>query len=66
MFLVGGGILTHNVPTLHHMVTDAAQRLTAAPWLLAAVINALFGVALGLLVVALVALYGKLFRRKSV
>jgi predicted DNA repair protein MutK len=65
MFLVGGGILTHNVPVLHHAVTDAAQWLTAAPWLLAAVINALFGVLLGLLVVALVAFYSKLFRKKT-
>mgnify|MGYP006375034819 FL=1 len=65
MFLVGGGILTHNVPVLHHAVMTAAQMLPPAPWLLAAVINALFGVLLGLLVVALVALYGKLFRKKS-
>ena len=65
MFLVGGGILTHNVPVLHHAVMAAAQMLPPAPWLLAAVINALFGVLLGLLVVALVALYGKLFRKKS-
>jgi predicted DNA repair protein MutK len=65
MFLVGGGILTHNVPVLHHAVTHAAQWLPAAPWLLTAVINALFGVVLGLLVVALVAVYGKLFRTKS-
>ena len=55
----------HNVPVLHHAVTDAAQWLTAAPWLLAAVINALFGVLLGLLVVALVAFYSKLFRKKT-
>jgi uncharacterized protein len=65
MFLVGGGILTHNVPALHHLVQALAQSLPAAPWLLAGFINAVFGMALGLLVVALVALYGRLFRRKA-
>jgi predicted DNA repair protein MutK len=65
MFLVGGGILTHNVPALHHLVQVLAQSLPAAPWLLAGFINAVFGMALGLLVVALVALYGRLFRRKA-
>ena len=65
MFLVGGGILTHNVPVLHHLVQSLAQSLPSAPWLLTGIINALFGMALGLLVVALVALYGRLFRRKA-
>lgn len=65
MFLVGGGILTHNVPVLHHPVQVLAQSLPSAPWLLAGLINAVFGVLLGLLVVALVALYSKLFRRKA-
>jgi predicted DNA repair protein MutK len=64
MFLVGGGILTHNVPALHHMVQSMAQAFPAMPWLLAGMINAVFGILLGLLVVAAVALYGKLFRRK--
>lgn len=66
MFLVGGGILTHNVPVLHHLVQTLAQSLPPAPWLLAGVINALFGIVLGLLVVALVALYDKLFGKKPV
>ena len=65
MFLVGGGILTHNVPVLHHLVQALAQSLPYAPWALAGLINAVFGVLLGLLVVALVALYTKLFRRKA-
>jgi predicted DNA repair protein MutK len=65
MFLVGGGILTHNVPVLHHWVTPTSQILPSAPWLLAALLNGIFGMLLGLLVVALVTLYGRLFRRKS-
>ena len=66
MFLVGGGILTHNVPVLHHAVEGIAGMLPSLSWLVSALVNALFGVLLGLAVVALVALYGKLFRRKSV
>jgi predicted DNA repair protein MutK len=66
MFLVGGGILTHNVPVLHHLVQSLAQSLPPAPWLLAGVINAVFGILLGLVVVALVALYSKLFGNKPV
>ncbi|MFZ9310505.1 MAG: DUF808 domain-containing protein [Arenimonas sp.] len=65
MFLVGGGILTHNVPVLHHAVEHIAGMLPALSWLAAALVNALFGVLLGLAVVALVGLHGKLFRRKS-
>jgi predicted DNA repair protein MutK len=64
MFLVGGGILTHNVPVLHHWVESAAQTLPSVPWLLSGSINAVFGLLLGLLVVALVAAYGKLFAKQ--
>ena len=66
VWLVGGGILTHNVPVLHHLVQTLAQSLPPAPWLLAGVINAVFGIVLGLMVVALVALYDKLFGKKRV
>ena len=66
MFLVGGGILTHNVPVLHHLVQSLAQSFPPAPWLLAALINAVFGILLGLLVVAVVTLYNKLFGKKPV
>jgi predicted DNA repair protein MutK len=56
MFLVGGGILTHGVPALHHGIESAAQ--VAAAWpagaLLAAimpgVLDALVGVIVGALV----------------
>lgn len=66
MFLVGGGILTHNVPVLHHAIESLAQMQPAVFWLTAALGNMLFGVLLGLLVVAGVGLYRKLFQRKSI
>lgn len=65
MFLVGGGILTHNVPLLHHAVEAAGQAEPALAWLLPSLLNALFGVLLGLAVVALVALYGRLFGKRA-
>ena len=65
MFLVGGGILTHNVPLLHHAVEASAQAAPALAWLLPSLLNAVFGVLLGLLVVALLTLYGKLFGKRA-
>ena len=61
MFTVGGGILTHGVPLLHHAVTGSAEvlaTLPAAGQILAAVVptllNALAGIVAGGLVVAAV------------
>jgi len=65
MFLVGGGILTHNVPLLHHAVEAAGQAVPALAWLLPSLLNALFGVLLGLAVVALLALYGRIFGKPA-
>jgi hypothetical protein len=31
MFLVGGGILTHGLPALHHAIESLAERLGALP-----------------------------------
>ena len=64
MFLVGGGIFTHNVPFLHHAIQQLANMLPSAPWLISIVLNGVFGVLLGLTVVALVWLVGKLFGKK--
>ncbi len=65
MFLVGGGILTHNVPLLHHAVEAAGQAVPALAWLLPSLLNTLFGVLLGLAVVALLALYGRIFAKSA-
>ncbi len=66
MFLVGGGIFTHNVPVLHHAVEAMAEMLPAAPWLISGVVNAVFGVLLGLAVVLAVMGFGKLTGKKTV
>ena len=65
MFLVGGGILTHGVPVLHHAIEGAAQ--VAATWpagpLLAALapslLDALVGVVAGAAVLLLVSTVSK-------
>jgi predicted DNA repair protein MutK len=64
MFLVGGGILTHGIPALHHLVTDLAVQLAAAGgrWLGtfgSLLADALTGVVAGAAVLAVVALAKK-------
>ena len=70
MFLVGGGILVHGIPPLHHLVERVAEYVhgaagaffaSATPLLL----NALFGVSAGALVLAVVSLAGR-FRRTGI
>ena len=66
MFLVGGGILTHGVPWLHHGIealAEAAARLPAGPLLAAlapSLLNALVGVIAGALVLLAVTGVSKL------
>ncbi|OWY27226.1 DUF808 domain-containing protein [Herbaspirillum robiniae] len=59
MFMVGGGILTHGLPLVHHGIEAAAAGVAALPAvggvlaaLAPAVLNALFGVAAGAVVLA--------------
>ncbi len=64
MFLVGGGILTHGVPPLHHLAEVLAAR--AGGWLGPLVplfVDALAGIAAGALAAALVALVRRLSGR---
>ena len=63
MFLVGGGILVHGVPALHHAVTGAVQGFgAAAQALLPLLADALVGVVAGALVLAAVTLVQRLRR----
>lgn len=70
MFLVGGGILTHGVPVLHHAIEDAAHAVTTWPGVggLAAALapliaDALVGIVAGALVLAAVTAGKKVFGR---
>jgi predicted DNA repair protein MutK len=71
MFMVGGGIIGHNLPPLHHFADSAAQaaaRLPGVGRVLAAIaptlVDALAGVLTGALVLAAVTLFKRL-RGKS-
>jgi predicted DNA repair protein MutK len=70
MFLVGGGILTHGVPALHHLIDAFAERAGGIPgiggllaFLAPALGNALVGVVAGAVVVGAVTLIRRLRRR---
>jgi len=63
MFLVGGGILTHGLPVLHHLVEAATQQLAAVPGaatLLPLLADGITGVLAGALVLAGVTLVQRL------
>lgn len=69
MFLVGGGILTHGLPVLHHVIESATVVAGAWPlrglWqsLIPALLNAVAGLIAGGLVLAGVSLVKRLFSR---
>lgn len=72
MFMVGGGILTHGIPFLHHAVEGAAHASEGVPGigvilpsLSATLLNALVGILAGGLVLGGVKLVGALRRRLS-
>jgi predicted DNA repair protein MutK len=67
MFLVGGGIVTHGIPWLHHLIEHAAGSLKASGGMGAvfapvvpSVLNGLCGLIAGILVLLLVAAFKKL------
>ncbi|WP_248785470.1 DUF808 family protein, partial [Escherichia coli] len=59
MFLVGGGILVHNVPALHHAV-QAMGGEGPWGWLVSAVGNMVVGIIAGAIVLAAVTGFQKL------
>jgi predicted DNA repair protein MutK len=69
MFLVGGGILVHGLPFVHHWIEGLAHRLAALPGagdllggLAPIVLNGLAGVVAGAIVLALVSATKRLLR----
>lgn len=65
MFLVGGGILVHNVPALHHFVEAQAPAAEPLGTLVAWAGDAMIGIAAGAVVLLAVQLLKKLFGRKK-
>lgn len=60
MFLVGGGILAHGVPSIEHLFHDWSGRAGALDWLASSLLNGVLGVISGGLVVGALALISKL------
>jgi hypothetical protein len=60
MFLVGGGILAHGIPPLHHWTESLAHRGGAVAHLGPTLVNAAAGIVVGGLLVGLVALAGRI------
>jgi len=72
MFLVGGGILTHGIPALHHLVQGAAEAQFDMPGLGAVVngvgpslLNMLVGLLVGAVVLGAVTLAQRLWRARG-
>jgi predicted DNA repair protein MutK len=72
MFLVGGGILTHGIPALHHAIEHWSLALAGLPFaggvlgvLAPLILDGLAGIVAGGLVALAVVLWGKVAPRKA-
>lgn len=69
MFLVGGGILVHGIPVLHHWMEELKHSLESwsgvAAFLVEMLANAAIGILIGIVVLIVVQLTKKLLRKSS-
>ncbi|CRM35702.1 Inner membrane protein YedI [Pseudomonas sp. 31 E 6] len=62
MFMVGGGILTHGVPVVHHWIETVSQSVGGLAWLMPTLLNAVAGIIAGAVVLALVSMVGRAWK----
>ncbi|SDU86776.1 DUF808 domain-containing protein [Pseudomonas mucidolens] len=62
MFMVGGGILTHGIPVVHHWIETVSQSIGGISWLMPTLLNAVAGIIAGALVLAVVSVLGKTWK----
>ncbi|WP_058543329.1 DUF808 domain-containing protein [Pseudomonas fluorescens] len=62
MFLVGGGILTHGVPVVHHWIEGVTASAGGAGFILPMLLNAVAGIVAGAVVLAGVLVVGKVWK----
>lgn len=62
MFMVGGGILTHGVPAVHHWIESVSQSIGGISWLMPTLLNAVAGIIAGAVVLVLVSVASKAWR----
>jgi uncharacterized protein len=60
MFMVGGSILTHGIPPVHHAIGEAAAAAGMLGWLVSLILDMLFGMAGGILALLGVRIAGRL------
>ncbi len=67
MFLVGGAILTHGIPAVHHLIEHIASTVNNGfvQWLLPTVLNGLFGVVAGALALMVFVPVQRLFQVRN-
>ncbi len=65
MFLVGGGILTHGIPLLHHAIGQGSQVAGPLAGTLATMADGLFGIFAGALVLGAVTVGARLFGKSK-
>ncbi|MFG6206913.1 DUF808 domain-containing protein [Pseudomonas retamae] len=62
MFLVGGGILTHGVPVVHHWIEGVGAAAGGAGFAVPMLLNGVAGIIAGAVVLAVVSVVGKLWK----
>ena len=62
MFLVGGGILTHGVPVVHHWIEEVSVSAGGAGFIVPMLLNAVAGIVAGAVVLAGVMLVSKIWK----
>ncbi|UQS14387.1 DUF808 domain-containing protein [Pseudomonas sp. HS6] len=62
MFLVGGGILTHGVPVVHHWIENIAAAAGSFGFAVPVLLNGVAGVVAGAVVLAVVSVIGKVWK----
>ena len=65
MFMVGGGIVTHNVAPIHHLIEQLAHATVPVGWLTSSLLNALAGVLIGAIALAVVNVITRLFKKSK-
>ena len=66
MFLVGGGILSHGIGPVHHLVEALGHGAGRLGWVVSALADGAVGLAAGVTLVGVVALARRLFRSRGV
>lgn len=62
MFLVGGGILTHGVPVLHHWIEGVGAAAGSAGFAVPMLLNGVAGIIAGAVVLAVASVVGKIWK----